>query len=108
MAAKQESTKYAYKFTGDGPKIFRGTLVRPGDPIETDEEVINGYFEPQNAIAKAAKAATDKANDEAPAIAQAERLAAMGGSLAFPEVAGDFTAPDTATKSAASAAPPEA
>lgn len=81
MAPKSDPSKFQYKYTGDTMKLFRGKLIRPGDPIESDEELIMGEFEPQNAIAKSAKDATDIKNDQAAKVAADERLAAMNASL---------------------------
>lgn len=102
------SKSFSYKFTGDTPKLFRGVLIRPGDPIDSDDELIMGEFEPQNAAAKSAKSATDKANDAAAGVAADERLRAMRGSLAvqLDEAASPAPSP-AATSSAASAAPAE-
>jgi hypothetical protein len=113
-ASKSDSSKFAYSYTGDTPKIFRGKLIRSGDAIESDDELINGEFEPSNAKAKAAKVATDAANDAAPQLAADARLAAMNGSLPVEVQADDAPAPAAqvpsapSTSSSAPAAPAEA
>ncbi len=79
--AKTDAPKFVYKFAGDTVKRFRGKLLRPGDIVESDDELINGELEPQNPAAKAAKVATDAANDAAAETAARQRLEAMNGSL---------------------------
>ncbi len=104
--------KFSYKFTGDTPKIFKGKLIRPGDAIASDDELINGEFEPTNAAAKSAQKATEAAD-----LARSdEHVAALkasgdGPPLEAPEpVVGAAAAPaaadakPAATKSAAAAA----
>lgn len=69
---------FAYKFVGDGPKLFRGREIKPGDVVEAEEELIHGHFEPTSPAAKkaaAAREAAEKVVPESPAAAAAEKEA---------------------------------
>lgn len=108
---------YQYKFTGSSPKRLRGQLVKPGDVIDVDEEIINGEFEPQSPSAKSAAKATEAFNADLAERHAKEREAAVQGLTveeAFPELAKAAEAPAPAPvstgkkNSAAPAAPQEA
>lgn len=100
-----------YRFTGDTSKRFQGRVIHAGDLIESDDEIINGEFEPQNAAAKAAQKATEAAD-----VARADRhakereAAAQGLSFeeAFPESAPAPVSAGKKSAAAAAAAPQEA
>ena len=99
---------FSYKFTGDTPKRFKGAIIKPGDAVDSDEELINGELEPANAAAKTAQKATEAADAARAERHAKERLAAAQGlsvEEAFPELA---PAPDPAVsagKKSAAAAP---
>lgn len=71
--------QFTYQFVGDTPKRLKGRVIRPGDVVESEEELHNGELEPQNDAAKAAKAATEAKDVEFAAQHKAEREAAAAG-----------------------------
>jgi hypothetical protein len=102
---------FSYKFTGDTPKRFKGAIIKPGDAVDSDEELINGELEPTNAAAKAAAKATEAADAARAERHAKERLAAAQGlsvEEAFPELAPDPAAGVSAGKSKSAAAAPAA
>jgi hypothetical protein len=107
--------QFTYKFNGDTPKRFQGRVIKPGDLIESDDEIINGEFEPTNAAAKAAQKATEAADAARADVHAKEREAAAQGLTleeAFPELAAPVdaapapvvSAGKSTTKTAAAAA----
>jgi hypothetical protein len=100
--------KFTYKFTGSSPKRLRGQVVKPGDVIDTDDEIINGEFEPQNAAAKSAQKATEAADAARAELHAKERQAAAQGlplEEAFPELAKAAEPTVSTGKKSAAAAP---
>lgn len=93
-------TQFSYKFVGDTPKVFQGNLVKPGAAVASHVEIVNGDFEPANPAAKAAKAATEKANKQLEVAAAAEREAAVAYSAPFPAETAAPAAPEAAPASA--------
>jgi hypothetical protein len=67
--------QFRYKHVGDSRLLLEGKLVKPGEEIERDEEIINGNFEPANEAAVAAKAKRDEEEGTARA---AHELSLMG------------------------------
>jgi hypothetical protein len=49
--------EFQYVFDGDSDKVYDGRLIKPGDLIESESELIHGHFTPKSKAAKAALAA---------------------------------------------------
>lgn len=89
--------KFQYTFVGDSNKIFRGRLIKPGDLVEADEELINGHFDPVSEDAKTAKASREA--DEIAAIEAHEvSISAAASSDTNPSLAEEEVEPTAPAK----------
>jgi hypothetical protein len=59
--------EFQYVYDGDSEKVLNGRLIKPGDLIESESELIHGHFTPKSKSAKAALAARMASEYSAPA-----------------------------------------